>query len=242
MPRSVDTDFAQLVQFLQNYSLIGLAHADGYAENLKKGHKAYLVLLTLWSAIEHAAENGSISITGALLDKNSNSYHLLKEAISDFGSAYFCCIHGAYKPAHMALRSNIENFTRAMTGLHCPKALTTTSVYELFDLAKSHPPFNTEGTAYLNTLQQIYKELCKYSHSASLSHMAGICALQHFPTFEPPGFRCWADNAKRVMQNEISSFIAFCPSLYTDVHYKLREVIDIGLDPKIRLAILGGTH
>ena len=241
MARSVSEDFGHLVQFVQGYSLATLTADTDYCANLKQGHREYLVLLSLWAAIEHELSKGKIKIAGVELVLGSLNFEQLKECVSDFGSAYFCCVHGIYKPGHMALRSNIENFVRAISGLFDAKALTTTSIFELFDIAKTLLPFSGRGALFLAALRGTYRELCKFSHSASLTHMAHIGSLQHFPAFNKLAFFEWGKHAKKVMQNEISCILHLSPELYTHSHFKVKELLDIGfVDAELRLEILGG--
>lgn len=241
MVRSVEADFGHLAQFVHGYSLAMLITDEAYRAYLKQGHREYLILLTLWAEIEYESANAPVAIAGAKLEAGSTNFDLLKESVSDFGSAYFCCIHGLYKPGHMALRSNIENFVRSISGLQEASALTTRSIYKLFDIAKTQPVFSGSGAHYLTNLQQAYKELCKFSHSASLTHMAHIGSLQHFPAFNNSAFRKWGTYAKKIMKNEVSCLLHLNPKLYTHSHYKLKEILDIGfLDATVRLEVLGG--
>jgi hypothetical protein len=242
MPRSVNNDFDELSNFVEKYSLANLLKEAGYTTNLKQGHQAYLVLLTLWSIIDHYVQTKPLDIAGKGLTEDELPNELLRESISDFGSAFFSCMQGAYKPGHMALRSNIENFVRSLSGLHIADALTTTSVYGLFDLAKESPPFKNRQAPFLANLKQAYKELCKYSHSASLKHMAGICALKHFPSFDPDGFTDWVSIAKKVVKNEVACILSLNPSIYLDAHFKSKEILDLALDTDTRLYILGGKQ
>lgn len=89
-------------------------------------------------------------------------------------------------------------------------------------------------------LRRIYKELCKYSHTASLAHMSGIGSLQYFPAFDKKSFDEWVKLARVVMENEVTCLLHISPRLYLDSHYKLREVLDIGIaNTAIRLEIMG---
>ena len=242
MVRSVDEDFRHLAKFVHDYSLASLTADPDYRANLKQGHREYLVLLSLWAAIEHELSKGNIKIAGVELKLGLINYELLKESVSDFGSGYFCCIQGIYKPGHMALRSNIENFVRSLSGLFNAKALTTTSIYELFDIAKTVAPFSGKGAGFLTKLKETYRELCKFSHSASLAHMAHIGSLQHFPAFNDLAFCEWGKYAKKIMQNEVSCLLHLNPELYVHSHFKLKELLDIGfVNTKLRLEILGGN-
>lgn len=240
MARSVDEDYKLLADFVCRYSLAGLIKNEDYCVSLKQGHKAYLILLTLWSIIEHKSTQKPIEILGVKLDAREKSFVLLRESISDFGSAYFCCIQGSYRPGYMVLRSNIENFVRAISGLCEPKALKTTNLRELFCLAKKTFPFVGERAGFLEQLHNVYKELCKYTHTASHKHMSGVGSLQHFPAFNKNWFGKWAKMATKVMKNEVSCLLSLSPLIYNKSHFKTKDVLDLGFDSdKTRLAVLG---
>jgi hypothetical protein len=81
-----------------------------------------------------------LNLCDVKIAKDSRELVFLKECVSDIGSGFFCCFHGTYKPAHMALRSGIENFMRFIAGAFDSGAITTTSIFELFDIAKPTPP------------------------------------------------------------------------------------------------------
>ncbi len=201
MVRAIDRDFESLEKFLENYSLQGVARKANQLSVVKIAHKNYLPFLQLWAISSNEAENKRLSFFEQKIENTSQQFVYLREAVSDVGSGLFCCLHGAYKPGHMALRSSIENYLRFAAGSFDKNALTTTSVYELFDIARKTVPFAACRSEYLNRLRQSYVEQCKFSHSASLAHMAGIDALAHFPTFNEETFRGWVSQAKYCMES-----------------------------------------
>lgn len=241
MAREVDDDFKHLTNFVDDYSLTALLKETAYRPPLKQGHSAYLALLTLWSAIQFNCDQRPVPVLNSALIKNGLSLQLIQEAISDVGSSFFCCLHGAYKPGNMALRSAIENFVRSMTGLFNATALTVTSVYELFDLAKTSPPFLTmDGGVAIERLQRSYKDLCKYTHSATLAHMAGIKSLDHFPTLDEDAFSRWSQEVKATTSSMISSFVASATGFYQSCHFRTKDILDPYISREQRLRLLGG--
>ncbi|HEX7636152.1 MAG TPA: hypothetical protein VF427_12850 [Noviherbaspirillum sp.] len=242
MAREVDEDYKRLTDFLDDYNLTALLNEPPYRLSLKQGHAAYLALLTLWSAIQFNCAQRPIPVLDKTLTEDDHSFRFIQEAISDVGSSFFCCLHGAYKPGNMALRSAIENFVRSMTGLFNATALTATSVYELFDLAKTSRPFlATDGKIAIERLQKSYKELCKYTHSATLAHMAGIQSLDHFPTLDKDTFSDWAQEVKATTSSIISSFAASATGFYQSCHFRTKDILEPYISREQRLRLLGGA-
>lgn len=241
MAREVSEDFKQLIDFLKNYQLSALIEEESYCIPLKQGHSAYLALLTLWSALQFNCSRRDIPVLNTLLSQGHPSFQLIQEAVSDVGVSFFCCLHGAYKPGHMALRSAIENYVRSMTGLFNAPALAVTSIYELFDLAKKSPPFLTvDGKLAIGKLQKSYKELCKYTHSATLTHMAGIKSLDHFPTVNEKDFLLWSQEVKRATHSLCSSFFASATGFYKSCHFRSKDIFDLYISKEQRIRLLGG--
>lgn len=242
MVREVSEDFNQLISFLENYQLSALTEDESCRLPLKQGHSAYLALLTLWSALQFNCSQRDIRILNTLLAKGHPSFQLIQETISDVGSSFFCCLHGAYKPGHMALRSAIENYVRSMTGLFNAAALAVTSTYELFDLAKTSPPFLTiDGKIAIGNLQKSYKDLCKHTHSATLTHMAGVKSLDHFPTVDEAAFLLWSQEVKRTTCSMCSSFFASATGFYQSCHFRSKDILDPYISKEQRLRLLGGV-
>jgi hypothetical protein len=238
MVRSVDDDFKKLCDFLSGYSLSHLSADEVQKPLLKKSHKLYLSILHLWAQCQHQVLNNHLLLDGVEVGPDSELLPFFREAVSDIGNGFFCCLHGVYKPAHMALRSSIENFLRFMSGGFDHSALTSTSVYELFDIAKQTVPFSAGKVRHHSRLQGSYKELCKFTHSASLDHMSGVHALSHFPSFDKDDLASWSEHAESVCEAIASTLCLSDRSLYLKSHYKTREVLDILLPMDVRLEIL----
>lgn len=238
MARAIDRDFEALKAFIEHYSIESLVNNPNQLIVVKSAHKSYLTFLQFWAICLGEVEKDSLNIYGQKILGTDLEFTHFREAISDVGSGLFCCLHGAYKPAHMALRSSIENYLRFSAGAFDKNALTTTSVYDLFDIAKSTQPFADNRSVYFGQLRSGYVELCKYSHSASLAHMAGIHALQHFPSFDENTFLEWLRHAKSCMVSMICITVLGQPSLYLGAHFHAKEMLDDLIPQPIRLALL----
>jgi hypothetical protein len=205
---------------------------------LKAGHKIYLPLLHVWSHCYLLATKKRLKLCDVKITKDSKELVFLKEGVSDIGNGFFCCFHGAYKPAHMALRSGIENFMRFIAGAFDSGAITTTSIFELFDIAKSTPPFGGTNAKYHGQLRSIYTALCKYSHSASLDHMSGVHALRHFPTFDIEAFKTWTEYASEASRAMTSILLFSDPDIYLKAHFLTQEVFDLLIPAHVRKRLL----
>lgn len=245
MSRAIDADFKTLKNFVEAYSIKSAVENPNQLAVVKSAHKSYLAFLQLWAITLGDAEKSRLSLYGHKIQIKDLAFTHFREAVSDVGSGFFCCLHGAYKPAHMALRSSIENFLRFAASPFDKSALTTTSVYDLFDIAKKTPPFAEARAKYLGQLRASYVELCKYSHSASLAHMAGIHALQHFPSFDENTFIDWQKHSKNCMISMICVAVLGQPSLYLAAHFRGKEILDELIPPAVRLTLLknvGNQH
>lgn len=241
MVRAIDTDFELLKRFLNEYSLNAIAGCEEQLGIVKSAHKAYLPFLQFWSVCLNESTKGHFALFGKSVSLTSLEFSYLREAVSDTGSGLFCCLHGAYKPGHMALRSSIENFLRFASSPFNNSALTTTSVYDLFDIARATEPFEEPRNIYFEQLRSNYVALCKYSHSASLAHMAGIHALEHFPSFDETAFQGWLQLARPCMTAMTTVVVQGHPSLYLDAHYASKELLDQLVPQSVRLALLKGA-
>lgn len=238
MTRSVDGDFDQLCTYLREYSLSGLSSDSTRKPLIKKAHKLYFSTLHLWAQCQHILKYQELVLYGVEINSDSELLFFFREAISDVGNGYFCCLHGAYKPAHMALRSSVENFLRFIAGGFENNALITPNVSDLFQTAKQTAPFLGERSKQYSELRGSYKELCKFTHSTSLEHMSGVHALSHFPSFDDNDFRSWNKHATSIC---VAMAVTLCLAdheIYLKSHYKIREVLDILLPTTATLEIL----
>lgn len=240
MVRAIDRDFEEVKAFLNAYTLGGIAKDPEQLKVVRAGHKAYLPFLQFWASCSDELSKGEFLIFGQKLNADSQQYNHLRETISDVGSGLFCCLHGAYKPGHMALRSSIENYLRFAAGSFNDDAIKTTSIFELFEIAKGTLPFIGSRNVHLTRLRSSYVELCKFSHSASLAHMAGIHALAHFPSFDEKAFQGWLTTARTCMSTIVTLTLLGHSPLYLNAHFAAQELLDQLLHQDERLLILRG--
>ncbi|MDH4652175.1 hypothetical protein [Pseudomonas sp. BN606] len=236
MSRSTASDFAEFTKYLERYSLEGAASSENV--ELKKAHKCYFSMLNVWAQFNHSLTKGALVIDGETLESESELISYFRESVSDIGNGLFCCIHGAYKPAHMSLRSSIENFIRFSAGFFDSEALTTTSVFRLFAVAKTTKPFFGAREKFLFGLKSDYAELCKFTHSASLDHMSGVHALSHFPVISKEDFESWNYYCLSICKAIAGVIFLSSPPLYLKAHFKSKEIFDQILIDEVRAGIL----
>lgn len=200
------------------------------------------VFLYLLSELHFLAKTGTLVISDQKIDIGNINLFYIQESVSDVGSGLFCCLHGAYKPANMALRSSIENFLRFSAGIFDKKALETTSVFELFEISKATQSFTGLGHIFHSQLRSVYADLCKHTHTSTLEEMVGIHALNHFPSFDGQSFDLWSKNANTVV-NAIGSVSALLnPNLLLKAHFRNQEIIELIVAAEIKKALLSGEH
>ena len=238
MSRTVENDFRNLEKYIENYRLSDLVVESRYSKVLKKNHKSILILLTLWSNICLIESNKKLIIESVHITQTSITFQLLREAVSDILSAFFCSLNGAYKPASMSLRSGIENVIRAITAIEEPKATKLTSVYELFNLSKNAVIFSLPRKKFLSDLHSVYKDLCKFTHTASVEHMTSVNSLEHFPIFCEKQFSNCEKQVSKVIKDCVSLILLIAPEIYQNSHYKSREVFDLGIGLHTRKLLL----
>jgi len=164
LSRLVVRDFSILEEYLRKYSLVGVVENPESLALMRTAHRDYLSFLQFWAVCADLARDNDLSIFGVSVGTNDSVYVHLSETVSDVGSGLFCCIQGAYKPAHMALRSSIENFLRFGAGVTSATALSIPSVYQLFEVARDAAMFRNPGDKHLlDTLKNAYSELCNFT-------------------------------------------------------------------------------
>ena len=107
MVRSSDQDFENLKTFLATYTLEGVVHDNEQLNVVRSAHKGYIRFLQFWAIVLDRAKKGTLVFYKHPITTGDLEFSHLRETISDVGSGLFCCLHGAYKPGQMSLRSSI---------------------------------------------------------------------------------------------------------------------------------------
>ena len=125
-----------------------------------------------------------------VLKMSKEQYEYLQESCSDVGQAFFLTFHGCYKGAKLLLRSS--------------KARATGTFKET--KANLHAQLHNE-----------YALLCQDVHTADVSHMASITALNHFPSFHNED----AGNILKMVQKIIPIYITTIALKYNLAYHSM---------------------
>lgn len=239
MARLIDQDFAKLEIFLNQYTLSENLKFKVREQLIKRGHKHCLAALQIWATFEYLANNEGLEIKGIPIKPATSQLEQISESFSEITSSFFTALHGLYKPAHMSLRSSIETFTRGVAGLHSIEALSTTNVYQLFDLAGECDAFSGLAKPHFQKLHQQYVQLCGFTHSATNAHMAKNHAISNFPKQDTENFRVFIRNFE-VTVNSILSILLFSnKSLYLKAPPQVQDIYQEVISKDARLFSLG---
>lgn len=212
MSRLIKEDFDKLCTFIKDYSLSDVLEIDDAKKLLSSFHKRYFAYLVLIEEIHH-----KIDQKDEVLKMSKEQYEYLQESCSDVGQAFFLIFHGCYKGAKLLLRSSIENFLKGSC-LDEDKSLPSTkSVYEVFDKARATGTFKETKASLYAQLHNEYALLCQDVHTADVSHMASITALNHFPSFLKED----AGNILKMVQKIIPIYITIIALKYNFVYHSM---------------------
>lgn len=219
MSRLIKEDFDKLCTFIKDYSLSDVLEIDDAKKLLSSFHKKYFAYLVLIEEIHHKIEQYD-----EVLKMPKEQYEYLQESCSDVGQAFFLTFHGCYKGAKLLLRSSIENFLKGSC-LDEDKSLPSTkSVYEVFDKARVTDTFKETKANLHMQLHNEYALLCQDVHTADVSHMASITALNHFPSFHNED----AGNILKMVQKIIPIYITTIALKYNlayhSISYNYKEI------------------
>ena len=239
MARLIDQDFSRLSIFLGQYTLSDVLQSKSREQSLKRGHKCSLAALQLWTIAEQLARGDQLKLHQLPLRIATPQFEQISESFSDLTSSFFAAIHGLYKPAHMSLRSALETFVRGMAGLYSEEAATTTSVYRLFELARSCEIFSGPAEQHFHTLHQQYGQLCGFAHSASSAHMIKNYAFSNFPKQDIETLRIWVRHQESVVKAILAIYVYSNKLLYLAASPHAQDVYEEVVPKDARLFALG---
>lgn len=226
MSRLADEDFRLLLEFISNYSLALPLSDDAYREAIKKAHKRYLALLTVWASLLVELEAGSRPTfsTGHVMSEDTAQF--LERLISDVTESFACAVNGIYKGAYSLLRSSIENYVRAFGSLSDASLGGLTSIYELFDVAFNQSFFlMSPGDKCLNIMRSDYSQLCGYVHSGTDSRAEPVHALAYFPTYDVDALNSWVAVYCRVVKMFLVSLVQSEPKIFFRADFRGQDLL-----------------
>lgn len=212
MSRLIKEDFDKLCTFIKGYSLSEVLEIDDAKKLLSSFHKKYFAYLVLIEEIHHKIEQKD-----EVLKMSKEQYEYLQESCSDVGQAFFLIFHGCYKGAKLLLRSSIENFLKGSCLDEDESLPSTKSVYEVFDKSSATGTFKETKASLHAQLHNEYALLCQDVHTADVSHMASITALNHFPSFLKEN----AGNISKMVQRIIPIYITTIALKYNSAYHSM---------------------
>lgn len=215
MSRLVKEDFDKLCTFVKKYALTNVMEIEDEKKLLSSYHKKYFAYLVLIEEIHQ-----KIVKNERCFNMLTEQYEFLQESCSDIGQAFFLLFHGCYKGAKLLLRSSIENFLKGSCMDEDNSLPKTKGVYDVFNKAKSTSVFRGKKEELHERLHNEYALLCQDVHTADVSHMASITALNHFPSFQKKE----AETILKMLQKIIPIYITIIALKYNDVYHSMSYV------------------
>ena len=233
MSREIKADFILLNDFIRDYRISdSLANPD-FNIFLSQQHKKYFAFLTLLGELQLKVNDAKFKpkIT-------EDQYSFLKESCSDLGIAFFISFHGGYKGSKLLIRSSIETFFKGFCQDQIKGIDEESNLYTLFQKVKDYSFFKKQpAKTCFENIYAPYKLLCKDVHTASVVNMAGISALNYFPTFD----KTEADKINKVVLNLIPFYLTLLCFKYNlhyhDSHYKNKQIIIASIPKEFRPVI-----
>ncbi len=220
MSRDIKKDFQDLQKFISEYKLSELIVNDKFTNILSQQHKRYFAYLTLVGEIQ-------ISLNKVESNKlTTKQFNFIKESCSDFGTALFTLLHGAYKASKLLLRSSIETFLKGFNLDAIPDIDEEISVFELFTKVKSLDFYDSEPKkSLINQIHTKYKILCKDVHTTSDVNMANISSLNFFPKFLIEEANKFNATATKLIECYVTLFCLKHNDFYHQIHFKNKLIV-----------------
>ena len=226
MSRLIKEDYARLIQFLKEYSLLSLIKSDDFLNLLSQQHKYYYALLIFLTELKYQSFDPTAIYNSQHPELKQHFFDYLEESISDIGTAFFVCLHGCYKASGQILRSSIENFIKSIASVESPEILTQKNMNLVLEIASKTKFYqNAEAKKLFSELKGDYSELCKTVHTATPHDMQHITALGYFPTFnitKASEIKC---KLTRISKNYISTLTIYSPNAVRSMYHNHSDII-----------------
>lgn len=229
MSRFVSSDFESLRLFLIEYGLKDTCQNIEFLKILKSIHKSYLSLLVFYSELKINHSN----------DFDSEILNRMAETCSDFGNSILLTTHGMYKQASMSNRSAIENFAKSICYAHDNTVISDFSVRSVFSKTSSLSYFSDKTlNDKFNLITSIYSNLCSYTHTATITNMSHISALNDLPKFNIEKSTEISTLYKKLVKCCLYIYIRIYRGYFFKFSPDNRDIIFEIFSPKERLGIM----
>lgn len=238
--RIVKEDSIKLLTFFENYSVANVVGQEDFQDLLKKLHKSYFALLVFGAEFDLKIEKDDIAINDLSISNLSNNHLHLKEAFSDFGSALFCWVNGAYKNSEMSARSSIENFVRSIASIEDQNILTEKNVYKIFDASKKTFIFSDKRIkSFFSEIYGNYSKLCITVHTGDIRKISNVSGMNNFPVFDNNRAIYSMTLIKSSMDLILKMLVFIFSDIYHNSHRRNKEIIDLMLPSSIKKYLHG---
>lgn len=229
MSRVTNDDFLLVVDFLKAYSLKDVCSNDEFLRNLKAAHKGYFSLLVFSSELNLAQRDGL----------NEEILNRINETCSDIGASILLLAHGMYKQANMSLRSSIENFSKSISYNAFPDIIEDKSVFSIFEKTKKVDVFSDKSLRdKYSEVTSVYSDLCAYTHTATMTNMANISALNSIPKFDSEKCSEFIGHAKKLVSRMLIIYMHIHRSRFFKFNPSNRDAVLNVLSPTERRLIM----
>lgn len=227
MSRILKSDFDELIQFINTYSLSNIINDDERIIQLKSMHKRIFSLSNLAYTLQDSDKDNKFL--------SRRAYDYLNESISNLCSTLFMWLNGAYKPSKLVLRNCIETFVKAILCNENEDYLKIKNLYEVFDIASDINFFSEfSNKKYFHKLNNQYSELCLTVHSGDIKTNAKLETLGVFPSFDSD---LSIEISKRFILIVDSIMFLIISNYYEEVfkmHHSIRDTILEGLPANLK--------
>lgn len=245
MANLIQSDFSELLSFIENYNLSMIQGNKDYIEIIKRIHKRYYSLLVLYSEIKHQSPDLPIKNDEGSYDEISNIFwEYLEESISELSTSFFILIHGCYKACKQIIRSALENLFKALGCLENIKTITLKKTYEIIGLASEISFFNKsdfEKNIHIG-LKQIYGELCASVHTAKIENMQKVSSLGYFPTVDINLAKEVETVYINVVNYMLSIFSMMFKNSFHKMHHKNKDIVQNSLNKNTLTILYKGEY
>lgn len=221
----VDTSFADLKNYLAEYSLEAIFPNVEVEELLKRLHKSIYPLLC-WQI-----ELNSSEVPQRIW---------LNECVSDLIQCIPLLAQGFYKACKVLHRSSIEEYLRFIVSDSGIAITDINTVYQLFDTSKEilTERFGDLIGKKINALHSTYGSLCMYVHSSSDSYCELSQALREYPRTEMSSVTTSILELVNTVHLMSLCLLILKPEVFSTMYYSNRDAILDNLSPSEKRNIL----
>ena len=218
MTRVIKSDFKEFKSYISEPLNINVLISDDYLKPIHKWIFSFIVYTHL------------INDDKSILNKEGIKY--LNESLSDIIQSIHCLVIGLVKPAELLLRSSIENFIRSIALQEASELITETSIYVLFEKARSNKIFSA-NLKYFDKLRSIYVGLCGFTHSSLDKHFS-ISSFNQTQKISKKDTINYQKEIDIIITSFLFFLIKYDFAFFENIYFKNKSVILDSLKSKVK--------